>query len=122
MTRAPLIRSISRSLTLLLIVVGLALLAPCRPVLAQSCNLIGVFINCDNGVSGQRIGNSTYWNGGSSSQRVGNSTYNSDGSSSQRIGNSTYYSDGTSSQRIGNSTYFSDGRICQRLGNQVICD
>ncbi len=122
MTRAQRIRTISRSLTLLLIVVGLTLLTPCRPLLAQNCNLIGVFINCDDGLSGQRIGNSTYWNDGTSSQRIGNSTYNSDGSSSQRIGNSTYYSDGTSSQRIGNSTYFSDGRTCQRLGNQVICN
>ena len=107
MIRAPLIRTIPRSLPLLVIVVGLALLAPCHPLLAQNCNLIGSFINCDDGLSGQRIGNSTYWNDGSSSQRIGNSTYNSDGSSSQRIGN---------------STYFSDGRSCHRLGNQVICN
>jgi hypothetical protein len=91
-------------------------------VLAQDCLLLGRLINCDDGTSGQRIGNTTYWNDGTSSQRIGRSTYNSDGTSSQTIGNSTYYSDGTSSQRIGNTTYFSDGRSCQHIGRQIICN
>ncbi len=68
------IRTIARSPALLVIVISLSLLAPCRPLIAQNCNLNGSFINCDNGLSGQHIGNSTYWSDGTSSQRIGNST------------------------------------------------
>lgn len=60
-------------------------------VLAQDCLLIGPLISCDDGTSGQRIGNTTYWNDGTSSERIGRSTFNSDGTSSQTIGNNTYY-------------------------------
>ena len=38
---------------------------------AQTCNTFGSSTRCDNGLSGQRLGNFTYWSNGSSSQRVG---------------------------------------------------
>jgi len=40
-------------------------------VFAQDCLLIGRLVNCADGTSGQRIGNTTYWNDGTSSQRIG---------------------------------------------------
>lgn len=111
-----------RKFGLQLVLIGFFAILLCSPALAEDCNLTGDSITCSNGLSGQRIGNSTYWNDGTSSQRIGNSTYSSDGTSSQTIGNNTYYSDGTSSQRIGSFTYFSDGRSCQRIANQIVCD
>ena len=52
------------------------------PAMGNSCALIDPTIFCDNGLSGQRVGNSTLWNDDTSSNRVGSSSFYSDGTSS----------------------------------------
>ena len=85
-------------------------LAMSGSAVAQSCVTTGNSTYCNNGVTAQRFGTSTYWSDGLSSHL-----------SRQRSG-STYFSNGVTAQQFGNSTYFSDGRTCTRFGNTTYCN
>ena len=79
---------------------------------AQSCVTSGNAIYCNDGVTGQRFGTSTYWSDGLSSHL-----------SRQRLGNpTTYFNNGATSRTFGNTTYFSDGKTCTRVGNTQHCN
>jgi hypothetical protein len=99
--------------------------APDQP---RSCQLYsGNYVQCENGLSGQRYGNTVIWNDGVTSQRYGNTVLNSDGTSSQRYGNMSLYNNGTTTQTYGNAsgsmTLSSDGRMCQRFPDgQILCN
>ena len=86
-------------------------LAMTSATFAQSCVTSENSTYCNNGVSAQRYGSSTYWTDGLSSRP-----------SRQRSGTSTYFSNGMTSQQFGKTTYYSNGRTCTRFGNSSHCN
>ena len=88
------------------------LLAMSGSAFAQNCVSAGNAVFCNNGVSGQRFGTTTFWSDGLTSHQ-----------NRQRLGNpTTYFSNGVTAQQFGNTTYFSDGRTCTRFGNTLTCN
>ena len=57
----------------LLVLGGMILMA--APAGAQTCQYIGTFMYCSNGVNSQQIGNIEYYNNGQTRQRIGNMDY-----------------------------------------------
>ena len=91
-------------------VLAISGLATPGSALAQSCVTVGDSTFCNNGVTAQRFGTSTYWSNGLSSHI-----------SRQRSG-SSYFSNGVTGREFGNTTYFSDGRTCTRVANTTFCN
>lgn len=72
-------------------------------------------------ITGQRLGNITYYSNGVTQITSGNFSSFSNGQTATQSGSLTTYSNGATSNTIGNQTIFSNGQVCNRLGAQMIC-
>ncbi len=73
--------------TLFAVAAVVAIAVGSTSALAQTnCQMIGGQFNCSNGLSGQRIGNHTFYNDGTSAQRIGNQTIFNNGTTVLRLG------------------------------------
>ena len=93
-----------------LLLTTLLVLATSGSAFAQNCVVSGRSTYCNNGVTGQRFGNSTAWSDGVTSQH------------SRQRESTTYFSNGVTAREFGNTTYRSDGRTCTRFGNSTYCN
>lgn len=115
------------------IVPAVALVLVSFSALAQNCQRIGNQTFCDNGVSSNQIGNSTFYNYPderrarqqglpSSSSQIGNTRFYDNGATATDIGNTRFFSDGSTRQRIGNTDFYSGGKTCRTIGTTRFCD
>ena len=106
----------------LLLATAFGLLVTVAPALAQTCTTAGSFRFCDNGLSGQRIGDTTFWNHGPAYYRAGAMTFYSHGPSAPRFGDPALFNDSAITNRAGNTTLFGKRRTCFPMGGAVLCD
>jgi hypothetical protein len=110
-----------RGFLLVVAIVGLT----ASPAWAQNCNMINNLIYCDDGSTGNRIGNSTYWNDNSQPNRTDRSDEDSRVRGPIRpnqLPSSGEYDVGPPASTRGSTTYFDDGRVCTRVGGSIFCN
>jgi hypothetical protein len=104
---------------------------------AQTCNVTGSSVVCNNGLTGNKTGNTTFWSDGTSSTLSGNPASNSGGTTpnsgrdnsnqpkngafnSGTFNSGTFNSDGTSAHQSGNAT--GNYQSCTRSGSALFCN
>jgi len=113
--------------------VAAAFILASTSAVGQTCQHLGNQVFCDNGVTGQRIGNQNFYSYPdpqraaqqglpSSSQDIGNTRFYNNGVTRQSIGNTDFYSNGNTRQQIGNTDFYSNGKTCQHIGNTTFCN
>ncbi len=105
----------------LFLATAFGLFVTATPALSQTCTTAGSFRFCDNGLSGHRIGDTTFWNSGRTYYRVGNMTFYSNGRSAPRFGDPALFNDSAIANRARNTMLFGKRRTCYWIGGAILC-